>query len=29
MIRKYDLGATVYMNVISQLKVEVHNGGLS
>ena len=29
MIRKYDLGATVYMNVISQLKVKVHNGGLS
>ena len=26
MIRKYDLEATGYVNVISQLKVKVHNG---
>ena len=28
MICKYDLEATGYINVISQLKVEVHNGSL-
>ena len=28
MIRKYDLKATEYINVISQLKVKVHNDNL-
>ena len=29
MIRKYDLEATGYKNVISQLKVKIHNGSLT
>ena len=28
MIRKYDLEATEYINVISRLKVKIHNGRL-
>ena len=28
MIRKYDIEATGYINVISQLKVKIHNGSL-
>ena len=29
MIYKYDLETTGYINVISQLKVEIHNGSLN